>query len=104
MAKSDLGRNWDGKDFLVWQIWRFLTNKKCAPVQNSWKSLWVSLWERRGKVWRGEWKSTFSTKIVWKKDVFHVWVEKFYLVFYTCRNRGKVVVLHNFHRPYYNYY
>lgn len=73
-------------------------------VQNLWESLWVSLWERCGKVLRKLWIKKLYTYLVAKVRVFHVVVEKFCRWFYTQFNRGKVVVLHSFHRAYYYNY
>ena len=74
------------------------------PVQNLCKKLWVSLWVTCGKILSFLWKVIFYTILFGKLWVFHDIVEKFSLWFYTKINRGKVVVLHNFHNPYYYYY
>lgn len=73
-------------------------------VQNLWESLCVSLWEMCGKVLQGLWIKKLYTYFVVKMGVFHVMVEKFYRRFCTYFNRGNMVVLHNFHSPYYYYY
>ena len=73
-------------------------------VEKLCKNLWDNLWESRGKVFRYVWKNKFYTNLVGKILVFHVLVEKFYKGFYTQLNRGNLLVLHSFHRPYYYYY
>ncbi len=73
-------------------------------VEKLCKNLWDNLWESRGKVFCHVWKNKFYTSLVGKILVFHVLVEKFYKGFCTQFNRGNLLVLHSFHRPYYYYY
>lgn len=73
-------------------------------VQNLCKNMWVKLWERRGKNFCFLWINNLYTILAGKLGLFHGLVEKFSLWFYTRFYRGKMAVLHSFHRPYYYYY
>ena len=73
-------------------------------VENLWRSLGESLLKSCGKVstsWRN---CEFCTTNGGVFGVFHGFVEKFSYKFSTRIDRGKRVVLHSFHRVYYNYY
>lgn len=73
-------------------------------VENLWRSLRESLLKKCGKVstcWPG---GEFYTRRGGENDVFHGAVEKFSYGFSTWIYRVKWVVLHSFHRAYYNYY
>ena len=75
-----------------------------VSVENLWRSLGESLLKSCGKVstsWR---KSEFCTRNGEVLGIFHGFVEKFSYEFSTRINRGVRVVLHSFHRLYYNYY
>ena len=83
---------------------RFLDFVRVFSVENLWRSLGESLLKSCGKVstsWRN---SEFCTRRGGFCGVFHGFVEKFSYEFSTRINRGIRVVLHSFHRLYYNYY
>lgn len=73
-------------------------------VEKMWRSLGESLLKTCGKVSTSWQKNKFYTYRGDLRGVFHGFVEKFSYEFSTLLNRGKRVVLHSFHRFYYNYY
>ena len=73
-------------------------------VENLWRSLGESLSKSCGKV-STEWQHCgFGVENGGRTRVFHGLVEKFSYEFSTRFNGGGKVVLHSFHRAYYNYY
>lgn len=83
---------------------RFLDFVRVFSVENLWRSLGESLLKSCGKVSTSERNCEFYTCRGGFYVVFHGFVEKFSYEFSTRINRGTVVVLHSFHRLYYNYY
>lgn len=96
---------------------RYLTNIKmchnissvsCAvrvfSVENLWRSLRESLLKNGGKVSTNWQNNEFCTRNSELVGVFHDLVEKFSSMVSTWFNWGKWIVLHSFHRLYYNYY
>lgn len=73
-------------------------------VEKMWESLGESLLKSCGKVSTGWRNCEFCTLNSGLGGVFHGFVEKFSYEFSTRINRGAGVVLHSFHRVYYNYY
>lgn len=73
-------------------------------VENLWRSLGESLLKSCGKVSTSWQNGEFYTRRGEFNVVFHGFVEKFSYEFSTRINRGMRVVLHSFHRFYYNYY
>lgn len=70
----------------------FLSESSEDPTQGVdklWENLWVSLWERCGKVLWRVWESSFSTYFSVILEVFHGMVEKFYKWIYTWMDRGR---------------
>lgn len=83
---------------------RFLDFVRVFSVENLWRSLGESLLKSCGKVSTGERNCEFYTRRGGFRVVFHDFVEKFSHEFSTRINRGAEMVLHSFHRHYYNYY
>lgn len=83
---------------------RFLDFVRVFSVENLWRSLGESLLKSCGKVSTSERNREFFTCRSGFCGVFHGFVEKFSYEFSTRINRGVEVVLHSFHRLYYNYY
>lgn len=83
---------------------RFLDFVRVFSVENLWRSLGESLLKSCGKVSTSGRNCEFCTLNGGVVGVFHGFVEKFSYGFSTWINRGKMVVLHSFHRLYYNYY
>ena len=73
-------------------------------VEKLWESLGERLLKSCGKVSTSWQNCEFCTLNSRFAEVFHGFVEKFSYKFSTLINRGKAVVLHSFHRAYYNYY
>lgn len=83
---------------------RFLDSVRVFSVENLWRSLGESLLKSCGKVSTSAQNCEFFARRSGFCGVFHGFVEKFSYTFSTWANRGVEVVLHSFHRLYYNYY